>query len=547
MNVRLILQARLSSSRLPGKMLLPVGGVPLVVLCAKRAMSSGLSIVVAISDQTSDDPLAHVLGQHEIQYMRGDLDNVLGRFMTASDDMGDDDLVVRLTGDNPFVDGRFIDDVLEFHQAHGEEYTRTLSPQDGFPYGLSAEVVKVGSLRRIASSNPSDVEKEHVTFALTQSGEYTLYSNEKSDLSHLRVTVDTFEDYLRVCRVFDGINQDVLSVGWQDLIEELQGMSDTPNVRVPHMLVDGYNAKSTLALGTAQLGMSYGIANKAGQPNLEAAREIVSAALRHGIQSFDTAAAYGRSEAVLGEVVPKDMRSDIHLVTKLDPLPALDTKNISQSEVRALVQNSVYRSLHRLGVSTIPTFLLHRWSHYTAHDGVVWDALLDFKNRNIISRIGVSVQNQSEAMEAITSLDISYIQIPANILDRRWERCGFVEAVAQRADVHIQIRSALLQGLCLLPPKEWPLPEEVSGQIVKSLNECVIKYGRQSIADLCYAYVRSLSWASDIVVGVETYAQLMNNITLFNTPLFSKHDMHEIESVFSDIPDELLNPALWSR
>jgi len=219
MQIRLILQARLNSSRLPGKVLLPVGGLPLVVLCARRAMTCGYPLVAVTSDQASDDPLVSVLDEHGIAYERGDLDDVLSRFVMASRDMDDSDLVVRLTGDNPCVDGDFIQDLLTFHVAHGHPYTRTLSPDDGLPYGLSAEIITAGGLRAIAAANPTAAHKEHVTLAWTESGDYQLFKNGTgADLSHLRVTVDTPEDYQLACRIFEGDAAQSIATPWQTLI-----------------------------------------------------------------------------------------------------------------------------------------------------------------------------------------------------------------------------------------------------------------------------------------------------------------------------------------
>src|SRR5262245_60512132 len=97
--VLVVLQSRLSSSRLPAKALLPLGGTTTVALAALRATNTGLPLVVATSVDASDDSLAAHLEQQGLRVVRGPLDDVLGRFVFAAHELADDDVVVRLTAD----------------------------------------------------------------------------------------------------------------------------------------------------------------------------------------------------------------------------------------------------------------------------------------------------------------------------------------------------------------------------------------------------------------------------------------------------------------
>src|SRR5687768_6449436 len=103
----------MGSARLPGKVLLPLGGLPMAVLCARRAATTGRAVMLAIPDGTDDDLLADAAAAHGVTFRRGALDDVLSRFMTAIEDLDDDAVVVRLTADNPFPDGAFVDFVIE--------------------------------------------------------------------------------------------------------------------------------------------------------------------------------------------------------------------------------------------------------------------------------------------------------------------------------------------------------------------------------------------------------------------------------------------------
>ena len=103
--VRIVLQARTTSTRLPAKVLLPVGGMPLAILCARRLGSSGREVVLATSDTPSDDVLASIAEANAIRVHRGSLDDVLTRFLDCTADLADEDLIVRATADNAVPDG----------------------------------------------------------------------------------------------------------------------------------------------------------------------------------------------------------------------------------------------------------------------------------------------------------------------------------------------------------------------------------------------------------------------------------------------------------
>src|SRR5579872_736077 len=133
--VRIVLQARTSSSRLPAKSLLPVGGLPLAVLCARRLANTGREVILATSSDCSDDLLAAVAEEHGIKVFRGSLEDVLARFVACTADLADEDLIVRATADNALPDGVFVDQLIALFEAQPLPYLGTSSPADGLPYG----------------------------------------------------------------------------------------------------------------------------------------------------------------------------------------------------------------------------------------------------------------------------------------------------------------------------------------------------------------------------------------------------------------------------
>src|SRR4051812_12764324 len=108
---RVVLQARYDSSRLPGKALLPVGNLPMVVLAARRIMRGGIGLVVATSSDRPDDAIVHVCDTAKVPVFRGPLQDVYERFIGATADLSDDATIVRLTADNVFPDAEFVQEI----------------------------------------------------------------------------------------------------------------------------------------------------------------------------------------------------------------------------------------------------------------------------------------------------------------------------------------------------------------------------------------------------------------------------------------------------
>jgi aryl-alcohol dehydrogenase-like predicted oxidoreductase/spore coat polysaccharide biosynthesis protein SpsF (cytidylyltransferase family) len=549
--VRIVIQSRLTSARLPGKALLPLGGLPSVVLCAKRAANKGLEVLVATSSHSSDDANAEVITNAGISCVRGPLENVLKRFELATRDLSDNAIVVRLTADNVFPDGLFIKDIVQEFCKRKAEYLATKSPFDGLPYGLSAEVFSVKALRRAVSEAQSHFDKEHVTPWIVRtlgSGEPFRPEGLGEDLSHLRCTMDNFEDYKRLLTIFSHTDNPI-AVSWQELCHRLSELPQEPRFRVPYRVLDD-RIHSEMTLGTVQLGLPYGAANVTGQPPESEAVDIVNEAIRHGVTHLDCAQAYGNAENIVGKALSIKLREPITIITKLAPLTELesDTKPFL---LQKAVEASVFSSCHALGVQKLDVLMLHRWNHYSDFGGEIWRHLLSLKHNGVIQNLGVSVQTPKEALEALQEPEIRYIQLPFNLLDWRWKNAGLPEAFSKRSDVIVHARSALLQGILCAAPERWPQLGNVSaGQVrhwTNTMSELAAHFGRDDVKDLCFAYVRAQPWVSSVVVGVETRAQLDENMALFRNPPLSSEEATMVEETLTGAPENLLNPACWSQ
>jgi spore coat polysaccharide biosynthesis protein SpsF len=204
-----ILQARMSSSRLPGKVLLPLAGAPMILRQIERVARARRidRIVVASSENPSDDALATVVANAGVRVHRGPLRDVLARFIGALDAHGPADHVVRLTGDCPLADPAVIDATIEHVTAAAADYGSNTPPHRTFPRGLDVEVMTAGALRAAAARAEIPEEFEHVTWAMHRHPELyrQAYFGQNADEGEVRWTVDFPHDYDFVRAVYDAL------------------------------------------------------------------------------------------------------------------------------------------------------------------------------------------------------------------------------------------------------------------------------------------------------------------------------------------------------
>lgn len=204
-----ILQARMSSTRLPGKVLMPLAGAPMIVRQIERVARARRidKLVVATSLNPGDDAIEKVVRREGIAVHRGSLDDVLARFIGALDEHGPADHVVRLTADCPLADPFVIDETIETLLETGADYASNTPPHRAFPKGLDVEVMTADTLRRAAASATTPEEREHVTWGIWNHPErYRLaFHSQPADEGEVRWTVDRPDDYAFMAAVYDAL------------------------------------------------------------------------------------------------------------------------------------------------------------------------------------------------------------------------------------------------------------------------------------------------------------------------------------------------------
>jgi spore coat polysaccharide biosynthesis protein SpsF len=202
-----VLQARMSSTRLPGKVMMPLAGAPMIVRQIERVARARRidKLVVATSTDPSDDILEATVRREAIEVFRGPLEDVQARYIAALD-AHPADHVVRLTGDCPLADPHVIDATINHVLAYDADYGSNTPPHRTFPKGLDVEVMTAKALRE-AAADPSDEARQHVTWDLHRGGERwkQAFLSQAAHDGEVRWTVDRPDDYAFVAAVYDAL------------------------------------------------------------------------------------------------------------------------------------------------------------------------------------------------------------------------------------------------------------------------------------------------------------------------------------------------------
>jgi spore coat polysaccharide biosynthesis protein SpsF len=237
-----VLQARSSSSRLPGKVLKPILGRPMLERQIERVLRATLidKLVVATSIHTEDDTIAELCEKIDVPCFRGSLDDVLDRFYRACIPYHPD-YVVRLTGDCPLADPSVIDQVIQACQSGGYDYaSNTIQPT--FPDGLDVEVCRFTALEDVWQKATMKSQREHVTPFFYQNPHLFKLGNvvRETDLSGLRWTVDNAADFALVTAIYEALYPNRSDFSTADVLELLSRQPELLAINSDAQRNEGY-------------------------------------------------------------------------------------------------------------------------------------------------------------------------------------------------------------------------------------------------------------------------------------------------------------------
>lgn len=229
-NIFAMIQARMSSKRLPGKVLMKIDGRPMLSYMLERvAAARNINKVVLITSiHPSDDPIAQLCKENNILCYRGSLDDVLDRYYQAAKKFRVD-TIVRLTGDCPLMDPQMIDNVIEAYKKNNYDYVaNTIPPKWTVPEGMDVEVFSFEKLREAWKNAKKPSEREHVTFYFWQNPKlFSIFQYHlPTDLSAYRLTVDYPRDFEVVKQIFNKLYPKNRLFSYLDIINFLKENED---------------------------------------------------------------------------------------------------------------------------------------------------------------------------------------------------------------------------------------------------------------------------------------------------------------------------------
>jgi aryl-alcohol dehydrogenase-like predicted oxidoreductase len=286
---------------------------------------------------------------------------------------------------------------------------------------------------------------------------------------------------------------------------------------------------SRLALGTVQFGLPYGIANQRGQVSREDAKEIIALARLSGIDTIDTAIAYGESEGCLGDVGLDGFK----VITKLPAIP----ENVV--DVASWVRGQMQTSLQRLNVTSVYALLLHRSEQLLDPKGkALYQILEQLKAEGVVQKIGVSIYTPLELDGLMDVCAIDLVQAPFNLIDQRLQLSGWLQKLHD-SGVEVHTRSAFLQGLLLMPTTAIPEKFKHWRPLFDTWHSW-LHDNNTSAARACIEFVQSHPQIAKIVVGVESMDQLKQVIQA------AKKSTNTSSPNINCSDEHLINPSNWN-
>lgn len=283
-----------------------------------------------------------------------------------------------------------------------------------------------------------------------------------------------------------------------------------------------------IALGSAQFGMAYGIANP--QPQIPYAETvaIVKYGHSHGMSCIDTATDYGDSEARLGQIGVADWK----VVSKLPSVPECDS-------ISKWVNESVRESINRLGVDSLYGLLLHRPAQLLGYHGTeIYNALQNLKADGLVSKIGVSIYCPDELSEIFSIGEFDLVQSPLSVLDRRIISSGWLDKLVDHG-VEVHARSIFLQGLLLMNTGQRPKKFDRWSDLWELYHQWVAQSGRSQL-EACLSYALSIPGIQQVIVGVNGLDHIKEILAAAANPCC----LAPPSNLCTEDP-ALLNPVAW--
>ncbi|MFA4941242.1 MAG: aldo/keto reductase [Patescibacteria group bacterium] len=297
-----------------------------------------------------------------------------------------------------------------------------------------------------------------------------------------------------------------------------------------------------LVLGTVQFGLNYGINNEAGKTSRIESLSILKEAVDSGMTIFDTAAAYGDAEEVLGEFISSyKLKNKVKIISKLSP----NIFDSNSQKPEYVVKEEVKKSLKRLQIDILDGFLLHTPTYFYNRD--ILNSLKQCREEGLIKHFGVSIYEEEHALDAVNSGLIDYIQVPYNVFDQRLNQTDFFKN-AKKNNVKVFARSPFLQGLILMEDDHIPPYLSKIKKYLREFDEIINRHKFSRLeAALLFPYVNSD--IDYVVFGINNIDQLREGIEIITEEKIKSFAecKKELKNKFINIEKSIISPVLWGK
>lgn len=284
-----------------------------------------------------------------------------------------------------------------------------------------------------------------------------------------------------------------------------------------------------LVLGTVQMGLAYGINNTAGKPSFENSCDILSKAFELGIDTLDSAEAYGNAHQVIGDFHRLNPNIKFNVVTKIPHNTTVDT-----------IEEKINIYVNDLKVDYLEVLLFHSFESYINNKQIM-TALNDLKKKGLIKHIGVSVYTNNQIESLLLDDNVTVVQMPFNLLDNASIRGDLMKKLKEKGKI-IHTRSAFLQGLFF---KEHSDDSSIFHKLSNELNTIkdIANEENSSISNLALSYCLCQVNIDQVLIGVDSVDQLIENLKAVNYKIEPKAVAKINALKVKDL--DLLNPSLW--
>ena len=286
-------------------------------------------------------------------------------------------------------------------------------------------------------------------------------------------------------------------------------------------------------IGTASIGMNYGISNQNNKFSKRNSEKLLSYCIKNKLSYFETSGSYGYAEDLL---IKFSNKNNLKIIYKIPPI---SSETINDNDLSKIYIN-LNRTIKKFKKNSLKDLFLHSYSDLEKKGSEkLFNLLLNFKKNTQVQNIGVSLYDRNQVDSVLQNYDFDTIQIPFNILDNNFTKTNYLKKIKKR-NIKIHARSIFLQGLLLMDPvKINPFFDKIKPNLL-SFNRYASKRNI-SKSSLCFNFVNSIKEIDKLIIGINNIShidEILKNLKL-------KKKYYRNINFNKNIDEKYTNPNKW--